>query len=179
MTDAKKLMNSALLRNLTDLRPITDNETRWSGKLYMLQRFINIRQDLMEVQDSDDGDLYIDTNQRLLLKTKTFVTLLTEINVIAKLVQTRKRILCECRDDLNMLLDAVEEENNDQDSPFFVFQLGNHYISSESAIAKHKHFENGVVKIQKGREQDLSLAEKAAGSRLKKRNNLTADEMAI
>lgn len=34
--DAKRLKLSALLRNLTDLKPIMRNETRWSGKIHML-----------------------------------------------------------------------------------------------------------------------------------------------
>ena len=38
----KKLKNAALLRNLVSLVPVLHNKTRWSGKLYMMERFLRI-----------------------------------------------------------------------------------------------------------------------------------------
>ena len=37
-----KLKFSAVLRNLTDLSPVIDNETRWSAKFKVLRRFQEI-----------------------------------------------------------------------------------------------------------------------------------------
>ena len=47
----KKLKNAALLRNLVSLVPILHNKTRWSGKLYMLDWFLKILDELIMVGD--------------------------------------------------------------------------------------------------------------------------------
>ncbi len=64
MRSAKTLKNTAVLRNITDLKPIMHNRTRWSGKLYMLRRFLNIREELLEIHDSRDVDIEIDDTTR-------------------------------------------------------------------------------------------------------------------
>ena len=52
MVSAKtRLKNAAILRNLTDLKPKLDNDTRWSGKFEVLQRFGRLRDDLIEVSE--------------------------------------------------------------------------------------------------------------------------------
>jgi hypothetical protein len=38
----KKLRNAALLQNMTNLKPVMHNKTRWSGKYSMLKRFAQI-----------------------------------------------------------------------------------------------------------------------------------------
>jgi hypothetical protein len=59
----QKLKNTALLRNMTDLKPVMHNKTRWSGKYSMLKRFSQIRQELIEVGAQYHSDLPIDPTQ--------------------------------------------------------------------------------------------------------------------
>lgn len=159
MRGAKKLKNSALLRNLTPLNPIMHNATRWSGKLHMLARFVRIREELIEVQKAPEGDLVVDTSAALLSRTQRFVNMLSEIDLITKSLQTRGHTLAQCRDDLDVLSDAVYEQRNQVGSPLYQCKLSNKYLAPSSAIVLHPAFESGVVKIQKGLQPHLTLEE--------------------
>lgn len=50
MKMAKSLKNQAILRNLTDLKPILHNKTRWSSQSDMLNCFIEIRPEIVLAQ---------------------------------------------------------------------------------------------------------------------------------
>lgn len=56
VTSARKLTNSAILRNLAYLSSILNNQTRWSGSLYTLRRFLEIRDYLVDVEEDENGD---------------------------------------------------------------------------------------------------------------------------
>lgn len=57
MKDIKfKSKSAAVLRNLTELRPIMDNATMWSGKVAMLARFNEIRNEIIDAADDPDSD---------------------------------------------------------------------------------------------------------------------------
>lgn len=51
LSASNSIKNSAVLRNLTDLHTIKPNDTRWSGKYFMLERFSRIRADLIKASD--------------------------------------------------------------------------------------------------------------------------------
>ncbi|KAI0556954.1 Ribonuclease H-like protein [Gracilaria domingensis] len=112
MKDAKKLRNAALLRNLTDLSPRMHNTTRRSGKLHMLKRFIRIREDLLDVHNSSEGDLLIDASVQLATRAQKFSKMLAELDIVTKSLQTRGHTLAQCRDDLDVLLETVMEQRN-------------------------------------------------------------------
>ncbi len=50
-----KSKSAAILRNLTELRPILDNATQWCGKVTMLKRFLDVREEIFEEQFGVDG----------------------------------------------------------------------------------------------------------------------------
>lgn len=79
-----KLKNATLLRNITDLRPILNNPTRWSDKYEMLGRFINIRDDLIKVSDDEDGNITVHRSHKFLKSTKNFTQMLGQVNVVIK-----------------------------------------------------------------------------------------------
>ena len=55
MNDCRsRLRNSAMLRNLTRLVPVTESGTRWSGKYLMLARFNRIYDELRTVAEQSD-----------------------------------------------------------------------------------------------------------------------------
>ncbi len=57
-----KLKNRALLRNITHLAPILPNETRWSGKYAMVERFNRIHDDLIEIAAAENRSLHIESS---------------------------------------------------------------------------------------------------------------------
>ncbi len=102
MREAKQLKNSALLRNITDFEPVMHNKTRCSGTYEMLKRFLSIREELLEVRSSADSTLPIGGTLQFHTKVKKFKSLLSEIDIVAKSLQTKGYTLAQCRDDLEV-----------------------------------------------------------------------------
>ncbi|KAI0560856.1 Ribonuclease H-like protein [Gracilaria domingensis] len=167
MKDAKKLRNAALLRNLTDLSPIMHNAIRWSGKLHMLKRFIRIREDLLDVHNSSEGDLVIDASVQLATRGQKCSKMLAEIDIVTKSLQTRGHTLAQCRDDLDILLETVMEQRNIRSSPLYQCKLENKYIAPDAAIVLDPIFESSVVKIQRGLQTELTEDKKESVQCLK------------
>ncbi len=88
MKSARHLKNAAILRNLTDLKAVLANETRWSGKYSMIQRFIRIYDQLCDVSNDAEGDLTINRAPEFLNQAQRFATMLGEIAVVTKSLQT-------------------------------------------------------------------------------------------
>ncbi len=63
------------------------NGTRWSGKLYMLRRFLNIREELLEMHDSRDGVIEIDDTTRFQGKVIKYTKMLRTIDIVTKSLQ--------------------------------------------------------------------------------------------
>ncbi len=73
-----------------------------SGKLYMLRRFINIREELLEIHDSRDGHTEIDDTTRFQGKVIKYTKMLRTIDIVTKSLQNKYHTLSECRDDLDV-----------------------------------------------------------------------------
>ena len=95
-------------------------------------------------------------------KTKRYARMLKEIMVVTKSLQTNGYTLADCRECLDDLMKAVEEEKRMHSSPFYNCRLGDKYISPTSAIVKYRHFESGVVKIQSGKQHEITTDEEKA-----------------
>lgn len=175
MTSARaRLKNAAILRNITDLRPRIDNTTRWSGKYYILNQFVNMRSDLIEASDEPGCDRVVNPSIAFKNKTTRYTRMLKEINEVTKSLQRKGNTLADYRDDLNALIEAVQDEKGNIGSPFYGCRLGTKYIACDSNIVKYKEFESGIVKLQKGTQEDLNDDEKEALLRFKKPNALAA-----
>lgn len=122
----------------------------------MLCRFIQIRDELNEVHNSPDGDVTINTSSRLASRTERFAKMLAEIDVDTKSLQYRGHTLAECRDDLDVLIETVEEEKYQVGSALYQCKLATKYIDPDASIVMHPTFESGVVKIQKGLQAELT-----------------------
>ncbi len=59
-----RLRNAATLRNSTELKPVLHNDTRWSGKFYMLRRFGEIKTELLKACE-DEGIAIPEDYERL------------------------------------------------------------------------------------------------------------------
>ena len=152
MMSARKLKNSAILRNLTDLAPVVHNQTRGSSHVVMLQRFIEIRQSLMETSEHEDGDMDMNGSVMLLHRCQKYAKMLNEINVVSKSLQLKGHSLERCKDVLDALIETVEQENRNIGSVFNSYKLEKKYISSNSTFVGYAEFENGIAKLQKGLE---------------------------
>ncbi len=93
----QKLRKRALLRNLSTLSPVLNNETRWSITYHMIERFNDIREARIEVADSDDAEVFI--NRRVSSKNKTvkYSKNLGEINMVTLALQKKGCNLSDCR----------------------------------------------------------------------------------
>ena len=182
MSSAKKLENVAIPRNLTDNRTIIEKKRRWSAQLHMLERYLKIGDELIEVSRCDDGVIVVVTTKSLKLKAKKHSSILSEIDMVTKSIQNKYYTLAKCREDIDILSSTVEEERNNPDSSLYQCLLGTKYISPNAPIVPHPKFEIGVTKIQREAETELVNSERrAVASLLKSRDSnsgevLTTDE---
>ncbi len=68
----KKIKNAPIIRNLTELRPVMNCPTPWTGKFDMLSKFETLRSDLIEVSQHEDADLKIEETIHFAAKVNTF-----------------------------------------------------------------------------------------------------------
>ena len=126
-----KLKNTAVLRKLTKLKPLLSNDTRWSGKVAVVRRFIDIKEQLIEASEHEDSDFFVNTSSSFKSKTKRYFSMLSEINVVTKSLQEKGRTLAQSRKDFDTLIGAVREEKNVRDSKLYGCRLGTKYIGSK------------------------------------------------
>ena len=158
----KRLKNAALLRNLVNLVPVLHNKTRWSGKLYMMERFLKIRDELISVAEDENSDLQMNRTVPFRNKVVRYCEYMRQINFSTKYMQTRKLPLAQCRESLNMLIQDVEEGRNDRNSVMYRCPLGKIYISEDAELLRDPLFESGVCKIQNGTTELMTAGEKEA-----------------
>lgn len=99
--------NYDLLWNRPQLKPLMNNATRWSGKNHILRRFIQIREELTDLNISKDGDIDILISRRILVTETKFRNMIAKIEVVTKLLQTRCNSLEVRRDNLDFVNDTV------------------------------------------------------------------------
>ena len=178
MSDARsKLKNAAILRNITDLRPKLDNDTRWSGKFEILKQFAKMRDDILEAAEHPDCDIKMNKSNAFANKTNRYVRMLKEINDVTRSLQSDGHTLADCRDDINALIEAVTDEKDDINSVFYGCRLGKKYIGVTAPIVKYPAFESGAYKLLKGFERDLTDEEKIALQGLKKESVEALEEV--
>lgn len=163
MTTAKaKLKNVTMLRNLTDLVPLLQCKTRWSGTCRLMKRFTLIRDELMEVSNSPDFHLPMNKRSTFGEKAKAYCTMLSEINFVTSEMQSKGHTVAACRAALDDLIQYVSDTKSDRSSEMFNCNLGTKYISTDANIVYNSVFESGVVKLQNGMEYQLCDDEKVA-----------------
>ena len=131
MTKLKNIKMSSKLRNLTPLRPITHNATRWPSIYHMLERYIQLKQFL----DSSDVELaeYIPTALEDIL-IRTILDDMNKLHSITALLQKDSITLGQVRD----LFDSVIKH----------FPTAEKYLSQDARIIKDKEFERLICKLQ-------------------------------
>ena len=97
--------------------------------------------------------------------------MLYSINVITLELQRNTSTVAECRDALDSLLEAVEEERNIRAAPLHGCKLDGKYARLSSTFVEYAAFEDGVTKIQNGETKKLSKVEKEAVKHLRRASN--------
>lgn len=85
------IKNASILRKPTSLQPVTPNVTRWSGKAHMLNMFVRIREQLAKESLDERGSIPMDRGTPFFNKVKKNAVILSEINEVTKILQTRFR----------------------------------------------------------------------------------------
>ena len=128
----QSLKNAAVLRNLSTLKPIMYNKTRWSGKHDVLKRFIKIREDLIKAADDENTTLEVNSTMGFLNKVKRHQKALARIQIATKEMQTQFHSLSSCRADLDLLLEDINLYKTEVGHDLYQCKLGEKYIGSSS-----------------------------------------------
>ncbi len=94
--------------------------------------------------------------------------MLKEAMDVTMSLQTDGHSLADCRDDLDMLIEAVRDEKLTPSSPFYNSKLDTKHIAPDSSIVAYPKFENAVIKQQLGLAKDLTDSEEESVAKLRK-----------
>jgi hypothetical protein len=172
MKEAKlSLKNAAILSELTPLKPILCNKTRWSGKFQVLDRFLRIRPALIEAANHEDSDLDVNASPPFCQRVQKYHKPMQKLNEITVKIQKRCCLLSECWSYLNYIV-TRHHNNHDVNHVFY----GNTFVPKRilwnGPLSPDKYFESGVVKIQTNHHvDDLTDDEKEAVHSLLRENN--------
>ena len=126
----QSLKNAAVLRNLSTLKPIVYNKTRWSGKHNVLKMFIKIREDLIKTADDENTTLDVNSTMGFLNKVKQHQKALARVHIATKETQTQFHSLSICRAYLELLLEDINSHKTEVGHNLYQCKLGNKYIGS-------------------------------------------------
>lgn len=84
-----KMKSAYVLRNLTELRPVLHNDTRWSGKVALLRCFSKIRDKLVEASEHHDAECTVNASVTFLRKSQKYEAMFSEIDIVTKSIQKR------------------------------------------------------------------------------------------
>ena len=104
------LINEDTLRNLGELPTIIKNETRKYGKCEMQKRFSRIKYEGMQEYDCKDIEISTDFEGIFTNKTTKYEKMLAAIHVRNTKRQAKGSTIAACRDAVNTLIKAIEEE---------------------------------------------------------------------
>jgi hypothetical protein len=171
MGELKKLKNSSLLRAKSmaligkDLKPERMNTTRWSSKHGMLRKEKALRPAIDAVDNWPPAaqDLISTEDERELLDS--LVEALSLFESVSKSLQcggTERKTLSQCRTLFDGLIETFERY------PDRRLRCSLDHLRPDADIVNNPDFESGIVKIQEGRERNLSRNEKNAVKAFKK-----------
>lgn len=96
----------------------------------MFDRFVRIRDQMIDVSESEGDDLSLNISSSSLNKATRFTKSLHDVNFVTKSIQKRGYKLSESRDDLDTLINYIYENVENRDSYFY-------HGSCNSILEKH------------------------------------------
>lgn len=146
MVELPNVLPSAKLRQITGLRQLVNNVTRWSSTYIMLKRYLQLRILIPQLQLMDVSILLSslatkDTLEKRLMLSK-------KLESVRKIFQDDKITLCN----VQALFDAVIDQNPSSESRLVI----------EASIVMQPDFECLKVNVQENRISELSIYEKVS-----------------
>ncbi len=156
----------AILKNLTLLNPVLDNETKWNGIYRMLKRFVQICSELVALSEDERSDILL--NQSVAFKNAVgrYEKMFEDFNAVTQQLQKRNIRLCEFCLLLYSLAEGIMQGKPDRTNSLYKCELASDLIGRKATIVKDYDFENGVVKIQSGMESRLTKSGRIACAQL-------------
>ncbi|KAL0251489.1 hypothetical protein GEMRC1_000702 [Eukaryota sp. GEM-RC1] len=153
--ELRHVKNSLILRNLTELRPLKRNATRWSSAISMIRRHLKYLE--LQIYDHFGPDVgrYV-----LCFNDNVFVRQLSDaygdFDSITKFLQNDGTSLSASKSAFSILHAKYVTMNT--------YTMYN----PPSSIVHSPHFENAIIKISEGNESCLTIHERNSVSRLLK-----------
>ena len=160
MSKLSTLKEAGRLRLTTPLRPVKRNVTRWTGAIQMLQRYDRIV-DQIDQTDRDIAALLPSAIERMHIHDQ--LKPLIELKSVTESLQRSNLTFGESEVLLESVIAAF---------PLFPFA---DYLSIYANIVAKPFFESAIVKIQDGKEMELSLDEEDAVVVLRKNTEEAED----
>lgn len=175
------IKNTAVLRNITTLKALVDNETRWSGLVKVSDRFLKLRPYLLELMESPDSTLQFDTSAAFAKNVAKATGWLKEVDQVTVAMQKHCISLSSCQSLVKELQSTI---NSYKERPALIQGQPNVYhncpfrirkcLTSYRPLCPNPHFIEGVVKIQNGEWRLMTAEEEEACEPLLKVNVFTS-----
>lgn len=143
MKQLKTLKNGGALRTKTDILPILRNKTRWSSTYAMLNRFFKLKDSITALNNSE-LDRFLPAGS-VLNELKVLLEAGEVLESVTKALQSNSINLAEVRILFDSMCDKFEEMKP--------------RLSKVASIIDNVAFEDAIVKIILGEENDLSFSE--------------------
>ena len=146
MGKLKSVKFSAKLRKYTDLRPVQQNETRWSSIAEMVERYLSIKDYLVHFDEQILVEFLLTPREMYL---KLLNTRIKMFESVTKALQDEEIDIGSIRALFNDLLKQIPELD----------EYHNH-LHSDSSVVNCVDFENAIVKFQDSNEDKMTGSEK-------------------
>ena len=80
-----------MLRNVTDLGPVTHNETRWTSKFSMIKRINQIRDEIIQVSQEENANIRVNTSEVFKEQAERYEAMLKYFNIATTELQKNSR----------------------------------------------------------------------------------------
>jgi hypothetical protein len=144
MSKLKDLNNHAKLLQLSPLDPVNQNTTRWSSTYSMLKRFFVLEPVLQQIESIAEFLPHASEIEEL----QTVMAQLDDLNTVTVALQSATMNIPESRE----IFDEVLSRYSSMDK----------YLAPDEDIIHSPIFDNAVVKVMKGREDELNNDEAVA-----------------
>ena len=113
------LKESAKLRNLTHLKPVQQNSTRWLGKHAVLKHYGEIKDQLSSVLRDDELMAGMNRDVSFSKRVSRYEKMFEVLRTVTVELQKTSMTVYEGQHALNSLIEAVEDEKIKRHSQFF------------------------------------------------------------
>ena len=126
------IKNSACLHLGTELKAVLCGRAKWNGWMYMMDRFVKIRDELITASLHKDANIPIDSLLPFNNKAIKCAKIMDDDKFTAVSLQKILLTLKECCELIDMLISETVTGKNNRESPWYKNQFGKDYIHPHS-----------------------------------------------